>query len=48
MSTRIDRPASDTHTARGGRIVAQLMHAGALSQGNPHRRETKGDRKSVV
>src|SRR5919112_3447457 len=21
----------------GGRIVAQLMHAGALSQGNPHR-----------
>jgi len=28
--------------ARGGRIVAQLMHAGALSQGNPHRNTTKG------
>ncbi|MGV2908060.1 NADH:flavin oxidoreductase [Achromobacter sp. AGC25] len=26
----------------GGRIVAQLMHAGALSQGNPHRGSTKG------
>ena len=23
--------------AAGGQIVAQLMHAGALSQGNPHR-----------
>ena len=28
--------------ARGGRIIAQLMHAGALSQGNPHRVTTKG------
>ncbi|OZI44008.1 oxidoreductase [Bordetella genomosp. 4] len=27
--------------ARGGRIIAQLMHAGALSQGNPHRDTTK-------
>lgn len=28
--------------AHDGRIVAQLMHAGALSQGNPHRITTKG------
>ncbi len=28
--------------ARGARIVAQLMHAGALSQGNPHRSGTRG------
>ena len=28
--------------AGGGRIVAQLMHAGAISQGNPHRAGTKG------
>lgn len=27
---------------RGGRIIAQLMHAGALSQGNPHRSGTVG------
>ncbi|OWQ45551.1 NADH:flavin oxidoreductase [Roseateles noduli] len=26
----------------GGKIVAQLMHAGALSQGNPHRAAAKG------
>jgi 2,4-dienoyl-CoA reductase-like NADH-dependent reductase (Old Yellow Enzyme family) len=26
----------------GARIVAQLMHAGALSQGNPYREETAG------
>lgn len=26
----------------GGRMIAQLMHAGALSQGNPHRRHTVG------
>jgi 2,4-dienoyl-CoA reductase-like NADH-dependent reductase (Old Yellow Enzyme family) len=29
------------HTA-GGRLVAQLMHAGALSQGNRHRADTAG------
>lgn len=28
--------------AGGARIVAQLMHAGALSQGNPHRSGTRG------
>ena len=28
--------------AQGGRIFAQLMHAGALSQGNAHRITTKG------
>ena len=28
--------------AGGARIVAQLMHAGALSQGNPYRRDTRG------
>src|SRR5690606_38501235 len=28
--------------ARGGRIIAQLMHAGALSQGNPWRAGTIG------
>lgn len=28
--------------AAGGRMVAQLMHAGALSQGNPHRPGTIG------
>lgn len=28
--------------AAGGRIVAQLMHAGAISQGNPHRASTVG------
>lgn len=28
--------------AAGGKIVAQLMHAGALSQGNPHRTGTVG------
>lgn len=28
--------------AHGGRMFAQLMHAGALSQGNPHRDETRG------
>jgi 2,4-dienoyl-CoA reductase-like NADH-dependent reductase (Old Yellow Enzyme family) len=27
--------------ARGARIVAQLMHAGGLSQGNPHRQGTR-------
>ncbi|MBR1195929.1 NADH:flavin oxidoreductase [Bradyrhizobium sp. AUGA SZCCT0240] len=26
----------------GGRIIAQLMHAGALSQGNPYRSQTAG------
>ena len=45
--------ADDTHCAAwrrvvervhaaGGRIVAQLMHAGAISQGNPHRASPKG------
>lgn len=28
--------------AGGARMVAQLMHAGALSQGNPHRSSTRG------
>ena len=28
--------------ARGARIVAQLMHAGALSQGNAYHKETRG------
>ncbi len=28
--------------AAGGRMIAQLMHAGALSQGNPHRGHTVG------
>ncbi|MEV4006424.1 NADH:flavin oxidoreductase [Actinomadura sp. NPDC049753] len=32
---------ADVHEA-GGSIVAQLMHAGALSQGNPYRDETAG------
>lgn len=36
------RPVVDRVHARGGRIIAQLMHAGALSQGNPHRSRTKG------
>lgn len=36
------RTVVDRVHARGGRIIAQLMHAGALSQGNPHRAETKG------
>lgn len=35
------RPVVDRVHAHGGRIVAQLMHAGALSQGNPHRPGTK-------
>ncbi|ANN70472.1 NADH:flavin oxidoreductase [Bordetella bronchialis] len=36
------RAAVDRVHARGGRIVAQLMHAGALSQGNRYRTSTKG------
>ncbi|MFD5093536.1 tRNA-dihydrouridine synthase [Amycolatopsis thailandensis] len=28
--------------AAGGRMIAQLMHAGAISQGNPHRDHTVG------
>ena len=36
------RPVVDQVHAHGGRIVAQLMHAGALSQGNPHRATAKG------
>ena len=36
------RPVVDRVHAHGGRIVAQLMHAGALSQGNPHCLTTKG------
>jgi len=35
------RPVVDGVHAHGGRVVAQLMHAGALSQGNPHRPGTK-------
>ncbi|OWQ85693.1 NADH:flavin oxidoreductase [Roseateles aquatilis] len=34
------RPVVARVHAHGGRIVAQLMHAGALSQGNPHRAGT--------
>ncbi|MEV0146173.1 MULTISPECIES: NADH:flavin oxidoreductase [unclassified Nonomuraea] len=33
--------AARAHAA-GARVVLQLMHAGALSQGNPHRSETAG------
>ncbi len=33
--------------AAGGKIVAQLMHAGALSQGNPHRTGTAGPSATV-
>ena len=36
------RPVVQRVHASGGRIVAQLMHAGAISQGNPHRPEPKG------
>jgi 2,4-dienoyl-CoA reductase-like NADH-dependent reductase (Old Yellow Enzyme family) len=36
------RTVVDRVHAQGGRIVAQLMHAGALSQGNRHRTTTKG------
>ena len=36
------RTVVDRVHAQGGRIVAQLMHAGALSQGNPYRSDTKG------
>ena len=35
------RVTGQVHTA-GAKIVAQLMHAGALSQGNPHRTGTVG------
>ncbi|WP_258128532.1 NADH:flavin oxidoreductase [Achromobacter anxifer] len=36
------RAVVDRVHAQGGRIIAQLMHAGALSQGNPHCGTTKG------
>jgi len=36
------KPVVDGVHAQGSRIVAQLMHAGALSQGNPHRDGTRG------
>ncbi|WP_313372196.1 NADH:flavin oxidoreductase [Achromobacter animicus] len=36
------QPVVNRVHAQGGRIIAQLMHAGALSQGNPHRSATKG------
>jgi 2,4-dienoyl-CoA reductase-like NADH-dependent reductase (Old Yellow Enzyme family) len=36
------RGVVDAVHERGGRIIAQLMHAGALSQGNPHRNGTVG------
>ena len=36
------RPVVDAVHAAGGRLVAQLMHAGAISQGNPHREVAKG------
>lgn len=36
------RTVVDRVHRHGGRIIAQLMHAGALSQGNPHRFATRG------
>ncbi|EJO32595.1 NADH:flavin oxidoreductase [Achromobacter marplatensis] len=36
------RTVVDRVHAHGGRIIAQLMHAGALSQGNPYCTGTKG------
>lgn len=36
------RPVVDAVHAEGGRLAAQLMHAGALSQGNRHRSDTVG------
>ncbi|SDC91886.1 2,4-dienoyl-CoA reductase [Massilia sp. PDC64] len=36
------RPIVAGVQAGGGRVIAQLMHAGALSQGNPHRTGTIG------
>ncbi|WAI83934.1 MULTISPECIES: NADH:flavin oxidoreductase [Achromobacter] len=36
------RAVVDRVHGQGGRIVAQLMHAGALSQGNPYRDTAKG------
>lgn len=36
------RSVVDRVHGHGARIVAQLMHAGALSQGNPYRATTKG------
>ncbi|WP_398483190.1 NADH:flavin oxidoreductase [Tardiphaga sp.] len=36
------RVVVDAVHVRGGRIIAQLMHAGALSQGNPHRNGSVG------
>lgn len=36
------RPIVEAVHAGGAKMIAQLMHAGALSQGNRHRRETIG------
>ncbi len=36
------RPAVERVHANGGGLIAQLMHAGAISQGNPHRPTAKG------
>ncbi|TDU83973.1 2,4-dienoyl-CoA reductase-like NADH-dependent reductase (Old Yellow Enzyme family) [Kribbella voronezhensis] len=36
------RDVTEQVHAAGGRIFAQLMHAGALSQGNPYRSDTTG------
>ncbi len=36
------RTVVDRVHAHGGRLIAQLMHAGALSQGNPQRATAKG------
>jgi 2,4-dienoyl-CoA reductase-like NADH-dependent reductase (Old Yellow Enzyme family) len=36
------RPIVEGVQSRGGRVIAQLMHAGALSQGNPYRTSTVG------
>src|SRR5690606_32379475 len=36
------KPIVDAVHAEGAKIVLQLLHAGALSQGNPHRDHTAG------
>ncbi|MGO1070733.1 oxidoreductase [Lysobacter sp. CA199] len=36
------RPIVEGVHERGGRMIAQLMHAGALAQANPHRADTRG------
>jgi len=36
------RPVVERVHGHGARMLAQLMHAGALSQGNPHQTQTRG------